>query len=187
MCETVSCSHERWRELFPQISDIDDFEKLYKETMIHKEYVIKSCEKLARYLERNGAKNHAKLLRKRAVVHDDSKLTNKLEMLALSKIINDQESLKDPAKRLAPENQKYLKLHWKNNSHHPEHFESVMDMTKLDIMEMCCDWYARSMQYGSDFLNFVKKRQDERFHFPDWMFAEIWHYCEVLNSEEEED
>ena len=48
---------------------------------------------------------------------------------------------------------------------------------------MCCDWHARSTQYNTDFLKFVEERQKDRFHFPDWMFAEIWHYCKVLANE----
>ena len=55
-------------------------------------------------------------------------------------------------------------------------------MSRLDVMEMCCDWHARSVQYETNFLDFVKKRQKDRFHFPIWMFEEIWHYCEILDS-----
>lgn len=184
MWKNGSNSPEIWRKMLPQLSNIEDIEKVFQETMLHKEFVIESCEKLARYLESNGATYHARKLRERAIIHDDSKITNLIEMVALSKLINDTSSMKDPSKHLSPAKQKFLKLHWKNNSHHPEHFASVLDMSKLDIMEMCCDWHARSTQYGSNFLEFVKKRQEERFHFPDWMFAEIWHYCEVLNKDE---
>ena len=187
MFNSCSDSPEKWRSMIPQLENVEDIEKLFQETMIHKEFVIESCEKLARYLDKNGAHIHAHQLRERAIVHDDSKVTDIVEMVALSKLINDKLSMKDPSKQLEPTKQNFLKVHWKNNTHHPEHFESVMDMSKLDIMEMCCDWHARSTQYGSDFLSFVKKRQDERFHFPDWMFAEIWHYCEVLSEDEREE
>ena len=60
---------------------------------------------------------------------------------------------------------------------------SGRNLTKVDIMEMCCDWHARSTQYKTNFLEFVKKQQEIRFKFPEWMFAEVWHYCEVLASE----
>lgn len=49
-------------------------------------------------------------------------------------------------------------------------------------MNKCCDWHARSTQKGTDFLGYVNEAQKTRFHFPDWMFEEILHYCEVLNS-----
>ena len=33
------------------------------------------------------------------------------------------------------------------------YFENIEDMNELDIIEMVCDWYARSMQYKTDFLS----------------------------------
>lgn len=95
-------------------------------------------------------------------------------------IINDKSSLRDANTPLSQLKKDSIKLHWKHNTHHPEHFESCIDMSKLNIMEMVCDWYARSLQYNSNFLEYIKIQQDTRFHFPEWMFAEIWHYCKVL-------
>lgn len=173
-----------WKFLYnTDISCMTEYEQMFQDTMIHKMYVRKSCEKLAVYLEREGAVEHAKMLRERAIVHDNSKICCEGELSALSRIIHDKGSLKDATKQLSPIKQDSIKLHWKHNSHHPEHFKNAIDMSKLDIMEMCCDWYARSMQYKTDFLEFVKARQEDRFHFPDWMFAEVWHYCKVLAAE----
>ena len=40
-----------------------------------------------------------------------------------------------------------LEHHYKNNRHHPEHFENgVMDMTLVDILEMFADWIASSQR-----------------------------------------
>ena len=170
-----------WKLLeHPDDSYMTDYEKMFQDTFIHKDYVLRSCEKLAKYLENQGIVNHARLLRERAIVHDNSKITCEDELHALSSIINDKESMKDSSKQLSAIKQDAIKLHWKHNTHHPEHFKNCADMTRLDVMEMCCDWHARSTQYGTDLLKFVKDRQDDRFHFPEWMFAEIWHYCEVL-------
>ena len=159
-----------------------DYEKMFCDTIIHRGYVEKSCKKLIAYLEREGATEHARLLSERMKVHDMSKMSNEDEMRALSMIINDKTSLADASKQLSQIKQDAIKLHWKHNTHHPEHFKTPIDMSKLDIMEMCCDWHARSTQYKTNFLEFVQKRQEDRFHFPEWMFAEIWHYCEVLNA-----
>ena len=159
-----------------------DYEKMFADTLIHKQYVMKSCKKLSSYLEREGAEEHARMLRERAKVHDNSKIVNQDEMYALSRIINDKSSLKDPDKQLSQIKKDAIALHWKNNSHHPEHFKNPMDMSRLDVMEMCCDWHARSTQYGTDFLSYIKKNQENRFHFPDWMFQEIWYYCQILDS-----
>jgi hypothetical protein len=36
-----------------------------------------------------------------------------------------------------------LKHHYRENSHHPEHYENgVDDMDLLDVIEMLCDWMA---------------------------------------------
>ncbi len=166
----------------PDTSYMTDYEKMFCDTLIHKDFVEKSCNKLIAYLEREGATEHARLLKERARVHDNSKISCEDEMHALSMIINDKSSLSDASKQLSQIKVDAIKLHWKHNTHHPEHFKTPMDMSRLDIMEMCCDWHARSTQYHTDFLDFVQKRQEDRFHFPDWLFAEIWHYCQILNA-----
>ena len=168
--------------LHEDTSYMTDYEETFRDTLIHKEFVIRSCEKLSIYLERQGAFEHANMLRERAKVHDNSKISCDDELRALSRIAKDKSSLKNSKLSLSPIKRDAIKLHWKHNSHHPEHYRSLIDMSKVDIMEMCCDWHARSTQWKTDFLVFVKDRQEDRFHFPEWMFAEIWHYCEVLNS-----
>lgn len=169
--------------LHPDQTYMTNYEKLLCDTLIHKDYVEKSCEKLIKYLEKEGAYTHAKLLRERAITHDNSKLTCEDEIEALSKIINDKSCLTDAAEQLSQTKKNAIQLHWEKNSHHPEFYKTPIDMSKIDIMEMCCDWHARSQQYHNDFLPFVKKRQEERFHFPDFMFKEIWHYCLILETE----
>lgn len=181
---SIGTRKSTWKFLYHEDeSYMSDNERTFKDTMVHKEHVIKSCAKLARYLEREGAVEHAKLLMQRAEEHDNSKINCIDEVMALSRIINDKTSLKDASESLSPIKKDAIALHWKHNSHHPEHFASAMDMSKLDIMEMCCDWHARSTQYKTDFLPYVEQRQKNRFHFPEWMFQEIWHYCKVLASE----
>ena len=53
-------------------------------------------------------------------------------------------------------------------------------MDDVDILEMVCDWAAKSYQTNTSLLEFVKIRQENRFHFPDEMFAKILKYCEIL-------
>jgi len=170
-----------WKLLFHEdVSYMTDYEKMFRDTLIHKSFVSRSCEILAQYLDKVGATNHARMLRERAIIHDDSKINHVDELNALSRIINDKSSMTDAFVQLSAIKQDSIKLHWKHNSHHPEFFSSPEDMSRLDIMEMCCDWHARSSQYKTNFLEFVEARQKDRFHFPDWMYAEIIHYCTVL-------
>lgn len=157
------------------------YEHIY-ETMCHKSYVIQACLKMSRYLEKENKKDLALLLLKRANIHDNSKLVGP-ELELLSDLYGNQESFLNPNVSLSESQKNVIEKHWENNRHHPEHFKDVLKMREIDIIEMCCDWYARSLQYKTDFLTFIKTRQDTRFHFPTEMFEKIWNYCEILNSE----
>jgi hypothetical protein len=159
---------------------MSDIEKMYQDTFMHKKYVLGSCRKLANYLKEQGMNNHAEKLMERAITHDDSKITCEDETRALSQIINDKTCLSDANKALSQIKTDAIQLHWKHNSHHPEHFSNYADMEKIDIMEMVCDWHARSVQYKTDLLEFLEVRQRDRFHFPEYMYLEIKHYCEIL-------
>ena len=45
-----------------------------------------------------------------------------------------------------------LQHHYRENRHHPEHFENgVNDMNLIDIIEMVCDWYTTSLLSDTDF------------------------------------
>lgn len=170
-----------WKELDNMdISEMTDTEKLMQDTFMHKKYVMMACNKMIDYLEKHGIYYHAAMLKNRALMHDDSKFKSVLERQAFSEIINDRSCLLDPDVKMSQPKVDCIKIHWKHNSHHPEFYENPEDMTKLDILEMVCDWYARSLQYNTDLLDFAYKRQRDRFHFPEYMFNEIIHYCKVL-------
>lgn len=153
------------------------------ETMLHKSFVIKACLKMSNLLIEQGKDDLAFLLLKRANIHDNSKLVGP-ELELLSNLYGNQESFTNPEVQLSENQKEVIEKHWENNRHHPEHFKNVEKMSELDILEMCCDWYARSMQYGTDFLPFIKTRQETRFHFPEEMFNKILGYCELLDKPE---
>lgn len=163
------------------ITYMTSYERMFRDTFIHKEYVIESAKILARFLRSEGANIHADSLMERAYKHDNSKISNEDELIALSRIPNNS-SLRDANELLSEISKEALTLHYQNNSHHPEHYESLLDMSKLDIMEMCCDWHARSIQFGTNFLDFVNTRHKNRFHFPNFMFQEIMFYCKILDK-----
>lgn len=154
------------------------------ETMLHKSFVIKACLKMSKYLMNNNQNDLAFLLLKRSNIHDNSKLIGpELELLA--SLYGNQESFVNPNVQLSDNQREIIEKHWENNRHHPEHFKNIEKMSELDILEMCCDWYARSLQYGTEFLPFIKTRQETRFHFPEEMFNKILHYCEILENTED--
>lgn len=167
--------------MLEEINNIEQYHFQIQDFIIHKKYVLESGNKLVNYLMLNNQDELAIELLKRLAIHDNSKL-EKDEFVKLCNIKNTKNSFIN-ANEIVDENlKKSIELHWKHNSHHPEHFDNVEDMNELDIMEMCCDWYARSCQYKTDFLLFVKTRQENRFHFPDKIFEKIWKYCIILNN-----
>lgn len=183
--ETITLTSElnnSWKSMGVSDEYMNDIEKMYKDTFIHKDYVLDVCNKFATYLKEKGFYLEANELRKRAVVHDNSKITNRDEFMALTSIVSDKSCLENASVPLSTLKQKSIMLHWKNNAHHPEHFENYEEMSKVDRMEMASDWMARSLQYKSNLLEFVKTRQEDRFHFSDAMFEEIYNYCTILVS-----
>lgn len=160
---------------------MDDVEKMYQDTIIHKTVVKYIADKFANYLENvENLPEDANELRERAIVHDNSKLLNKTEFQALTGIINDKSCLRDSKAALTAYKQDAIELHWKNNSHHPEHYEKPTDMKRVDRYEFVCDCCARSIQYGTELVDFMKTRQEQRFHFPEIMFDEILRYCKIV-------
>ena len=171
-----------WKRLYGSDMHMNDMEKMYQDTFVHKDLVLCVGEKFAKYLEEKELFEDAKALRNRIVVHDNSKIMNNDEFKALTSIINEKSSLGNANIQLSERKQEVIKLHWKNNPHHPEYYDKYEDMSKIDRMEMVCDWMARSLQYKNDLIDFVKIRQNQRFHFPDSMYDELLNYCEILVS-----
>jgi hypothetical protein len=84
-------------------------------------------------------------------------------------LIHDQTKLESPEKEIfdeytpklknttygSEEYSKYLKEmkialdhHYKNNRHHPEHFNNgIRDMNLIDIIEMFCDWLSATERH----------------------------------------
>lgn len=159
----------------------DKIKKVLIDTMIHKQLVLQSCWKMGKYFLATGEKNKAFEIIERGWAHDNSKFSiNELE--ALAQINDDQAAMRHAGKQLPDHMKEYLKLHYRNNTHHPEHWEDVSQMPEMDVVEMVCDWYARSVQFETDLIEFAKTRQENRFHFPPEMFKKILELCEVLVS-----
>lgn len=173
-------SKNSWKILDEDDSYMSDVEKMYQDTFIHKGYVLKVCNIFADYLQELGQIEDADDLRERAILHDNSKILNKDEFRALTSIINDKSSLRDANSRLSSFKQDAIELHWKNNEHHPEHYENIADMSPRARREFVCDCCARSIQYKTDLLEFMETRLKERFHFSDIVKEEIMYNCKTL-------
>jgi hypothetical protein len=85
-------------------------------------------------------------LKKRASIHDDSKLQDPEE-----KAMFDHWTPELRVRTFGSEQYKQaldgmgegVRRHYRANRHHPEHFPNgVNDMTLIDVLEMVCDWMA---------------------------------------------
>lgn len=151
------------------------------DTLLHKEFVMKAGRKLIDHLYEIGRDDDALELARRCAVHDNSKLEDE-EMQSFLNLPKEGETMKN-ANAIMPEAvQNFIKLHWKHNRHHPEYFADYREMNELDIMEMVIDWYARSMQFKTNFKEFVKTRQGNRFCFDEEFFTIVWKYCEIIDN-----
>lgn len=114
---------------------------------------------------------------RRVLTHDFSKLKNP-ERACYDKYI----PLLKTAKYGTPEYNKIrenmakegLEHHYKENRHHPEHFEhGIQDMNLVDMLEMLCDWYAASLRSDTGFeegFNINCKK----FHISDDLKKILW-------------
>ena len=101
--------------------DRDKLSKEIYDTVLHRKCVIRSGLYLATYLKHLGRIDIAKQLIQRCLVHDLSKLENFQEFTALSSIINQNEAMRNVANVLTENQKEVIKLHWKNNRHHPDY------------------------------------------------------------------
>lgn len=106
------------------------------------------------------------VLNKRSVEHDRSKL------LLPEKPIFDEFTPKlkgstygsEEYKQLLAEMKIALDHHYKENRHHPEHFQNgINDMSLTDLIEMLCDWKAATMRHDNGDIFKSLEINTERF------------------------
>lgn len=153
--------------------------KYLEDTISHKKYFFDSAYKISIYFLENDNEKMALDILRRAFVHDYSKLSSK-EFNSFLVFEDYNNSLRDASVLYKKEEEVFLKEHWKNNKHHPEYWDNPSKMQEIDIVEMVCDWHARSVEYGTDLKEFVKTRQHNRFQFSDEMYEKINKYIEIL-------
>ena len=160
---------------------INDIKHFIDDTILHKQLVLESGKILYEYLLEIGEIDLALELLKRCANHDNSKF-NYEEIMSFISIPKDNDGMKNANTKMDDFMQKAISIHWKNNSHHPEYYDDPHDMTELDILEMACDCYSRSLQFGTNLLEFIEIRQKERFNLSLDVFDKYKFYCQVLVS-----
>ena len=164
------------------IKNNNSVQRHVKDTLIHKELFTRSCRKMVMHLYDLGRDEDALKLARRCIIHDNSKLEND-EIGMFSKIPTEDMECNKPHGELCDDDKKLIALHWSRNSHHPEFFDDYHQMEEVDIIEMCCDWHSRTIQFGTELIPYLLNTQRKRFGFDDEFFAKILEYCEFLNND----
>ena len=101
--------------------------------------------------------------------HDQSKL----EEPELSGFMECTEKLSkltygsEAYKKQLEEMQTFLKHHYEENTHHPEHHEKgIEQMTLIDLVEMFCDWCAATTRHDDGNIYKSIRHNEERFNIP---------------------
>lgn len=68
------------------------------------------------------------------------------------------------------------------NRHHPEFFEDVEQMKQADLLEMCCDWGAMSLEFGDSVVDFMNNKAFVKYPFTTNQKGFIIFICEKIDE-----
>lgn len=131
----------------------DDHDHL-QDVLRHIRNVRESCELLGSRLVKAGEPDMGLELVALGQIHDYSKLHNQLEFTYLR-----------TAHTGTPEFRAAFQSHVSTNLHHPEAWHGIEEMPRVYVAEMICDWKARSSEFGTDLMGWIKSQATERFQF----------------------
>lgn len=60
---------------------------------------------------------------------------------------------------------KAIQHHYQVNRHHPEHFDDINDMNKIDLIEMVVNWAARSEELGNSLIGWYNSVNQVKYQF----------------------
>jgi hypothetical protein len=79
--------------------------------------------------------------------------------------------------------------HIKNNSYYPEFYDHPDDMSEIDMIEMACDWFAKSEEHGEhdqevyrSTCRFAEKVLGKKYKFNNENINKIYFYIDLLNN-----
>lgn len=133
----------------------------------HIQNVQRSCYKLGLKLMRRGDIELGRNLIANGQIHDNSKFKGiEFEHLFYG----------DP---LLSE---VVKHHQSVNPHHPEYWGSIHDMPKVYVAEMVCDWYSRSIEFGTGVREWIDNKALGKYAFTkeDEVYAVIQEMLSLL-------
>jgi hypothetical protein len=110
----------------------------------HVDNVRTGAKLLGEHMFEQGDMDMARLLVQKVSSHDASKFVGV-----------EWEHLR-PGCDTSEEFKMALKQHQLTNDHHPEHWGGVKNMPNICLAEMVCDFYARSIEFGTDLRAYIK-------------------------------
>jgi hypothetical protein len=111
----------------------------------HIEMVRAACLLLGRRLIARGRAEFGRILVARGFTHDASKFFGiEWEYLHTGRDVPEAELA------LA------IRHHTLTNPHHPEYWGGFENMPEISVAEMACDFYARSMEFGTNLREWVE-------------------------------
>lgn len=125
-----------------------------------------------------------RMVMERALLHDSSKFS---EEMYVGTIIYD---IKDHGDReLSEIENKIIKdwtvIHYREERHHPGHFQDCNEMEGLDILEMVCDWTAMAVELKNPNLSavwFADKVIGQRFLFNEVKVKQIYDFIGLADK-----
>lgn len=128
------------------MSDTSKLDKLLR----HIKHVQDAALVLGERLMEKGETEFGRLLIANSMIHDNSKFFG-IEWEQLNGDA-DPEILKIAVHQ-----------HQKTNPHHPEYWNGVDSMPRIYLAEMVCDWFARSLEFGTSFREWVTGDAMEKY------------------------
>lgn len=146
----------------------------------HRECVAKCLSALANNIgyEKYSIEEITNLM-SRAFKHDRSKEYNYEEFegyVMMRQEFKGVEYNTDEHRRITAKYQYVIDLHYKNNDHHPQHFKNgVLDMNRMQLHEMVCDWVGAMMSRGGlDKFDSSFEYNKTKLNIPDDIYAELY-------------
>jgi len=75
-----------------------------------------------------------------------------------------------------------IEQHNSTNTHHPEFWGSIKAMPLIYLLELLCDWKARSEEFGTSLIDYINNKAMKRFKFEksDEVYKALIKYHDIL-------
>lgn len=160
---------EEPKEVIPTEEEIRKM-KHFKSVLRHIKHVQDAAQLLGERMMENGDRDQGRILIANSFKHDNSKFYGiEWEYMGAEEIDKDKLGLA-------------ILQHVTTNEHHPEYWGDIKQMPRVYIAEMVCDWYARSVEFGSDLRAWIKDYAMDRFGFTTStkIYKEIKQFVDIL-------